>query len=245
MKSLVVLIAAVCIGVAVGDNSPLLGALKFLQPHINLETRSVHPRQEEIFGTCTEDDLIRLARNPPACAEEISVISGDSMFNDLLDQNPATLTEIYSLFCQPNCGDPILRIFYACDLDEIANAVRYVCSANAAGSRCYQVFDPLLADASAAVSSCSSSTTSSCTASCSAALTTLSAGSGCCVNFLNNSMVVTTAASTLDFDLWDECDVAVPDFCALDTSSLSSAMAVTLSKILFVGLLFAVVVFIP
>ena len=253
MKSLVILIAAVCFGVAVGENSkpifevqkkwPLIGALKLLQPHTDLVTRSVQPRQA-VFGNCTIDELVGLVSAvPPDCSEDFADIT--ALFNNVLIRDPATLTEVYRIFCTPRCGDPFVGAFYACGLNEIGDAAMYLCSNNAAGTPCYELFDPLLADTSAAVSSCLSSTAFSCSFSCSDALTTLRSGSGCCVNFLNDSTVETTALSTLEYDLWDECGVSVPDFCDLDTSSLSSAMAVTLSKILFVGLLFAVVVFIP
>lgn len=267
MKSLVILIAAVCIGVAVGDmyNSkelqkkwPLIEALKLLHPMhgLRLATRSVIQPRQAVFGTCTIDDVLAFSLSgavPTDCNEDLIAVAGDDLFGengfftDVLNLNPATVTAVYRILCQPRCGNPLVRFVSECGLNANADAARYLCSTNGAGSRCYEGFNPLLPDANAVVSSCLPAS-ASCSFFCENALTTLRVDSGCCVNFFNDSTVFATEPlllSALEYDLWDNCDVATPDFCNLDTSTLSGAMAVTLSKILFVGLLFAVVVFIP
>ena len=256
---MILIAAAVCFSIVTGDNlklnlellkkSPLSGAtLSHLHAHTNLVARSVEPRQD-VFGTCTSEELVDLLRAiPQDCNNDIAAITGgdlSGLFDDLLNQNPATLTAVYRVFCQPRCGNPFVQTFLSCSLNPMADAARYLCSTNAAGSQCFELFDPLLADANRAAPSCSGSTFS-CFSSCSSALTTLRDNSGCCVNFLNNSVVFVTQSSvvsTLEFELWERCNVNTPGFCNLETSSISSAVAVLLSKILFVGLLFAAFVF--
>ena len=255
---MILIAAAVCFSIVTGDNlklslellkkSPLSGAT--LHAHTNFVARSVEPRQA-VFGTCTLEELVDLSRAVPQdCNDDIAAITGgdlSGLFDDILNRNPATLTAIYRVFCQPRCGNPILQTFLSCSLNPIADAARYLCSTNAAGSQCFELFDPLLADANQAAPSCSRSvSTFSCSFSCSSALTTLRDNSGCCVNFLNNSAVLVTQSSvlsTLEFELWERCSVITPGFCNLETSSISSAVAVLLSKILFAGLLLAACVF--
>ena len=132
MKSLVILIAAVYVGVAVGENSkpifelqkkwPLIGALKLLQPHTDLVTRSVQPRQA-VFGTCTLDELVGLASAVPRdCDEDIASITGgdlNALFNNVLNRDPATLTEIYRIFLHTkvwrSCCRGLLRLQPKCN----------------------------------------------------------------------------------------------------------------------------------
>lgn len=257
--TLVLLSTAVCFGIAGGDilnvkldpellkTSSLSGASLQARAHTN--QWRLQPRQT---GCTTQETNDLLSAIPEDCIRDLNTITGGFLLNiffnnDLFQLNPATLTAAFNVVCQPRCGNPIVRFYRDCgNPPQAAETFRYLCSTNAAGSQCFERFDPLLPNANQSLFSCSTSNIL-CSSSCSNALTTLRSNTGCCVNFLNDSAVFggSLILSTLQFELWDRCSVATPTFCDLDTSTISHATTVIMSKIITVGLLLAAHVFLP
>ena len=254
--ALVLLAAAVCFSIAVGDNlnlkldpkllkkSPLSGILLQARTNHRLEGRSLQPRQIGTAGCSSQMRTTLVSAIPEDCISNLNITTGSFLLdfffiNDLFRVNPATLTAALNVVCQPRCGNPIAQLYRDCG-NPVAQTIRYLCSTNAVGSRCYERFDPLFANADQSLFGCSSSTVS-CSPTCSSALTTLRSNTGCCVNFLNDSAVFggSLILQTLEFELWDRCNVSTPTFCDLDTSTIGGATTVIMSKIVTVGLLLA------
>ena len=151
--------------------------------------------------------------------------------------NIAAITAAYRIICQPRCGNPIITFYNRCGFSQFTGIVRGLCSQNSAGTSCYEQFGSIVSDENQVTSNCNFQS-STCTAACQNALTNYGR-SGCCINVFNTTSLTGSTPARFQNSLWSGCGVNTPEFCNLETSSLSSADAPKIIKVFFMLTLFA------
>ena len=200
-----------------------LEAVKFLT------MSSIQKRQSGItFGNCNQNELANIFQNyPQDCVSALRNLD----LSNILNANTDAITATYRIICQPRCGNPIITFYNRCGFSQFTGIVRGLCSRNSAGTSCYQEFGNIASDETQVISNCNFQS-STCTAACQNALTNYGR-SGCCINVLNTTSLTGSTPAGFQNSLWSGCGVNTPEFCDLETSSLSSADAPKIIKVSF------------
>ena len=91
------------------------------------------------FGTCSLSDLQQFHVNSSQdCATEFSPL--DLVQNISLLLNQGVITASYRISCQPKCRNLFIAFLNRCNLSQVTDAVRILCSKNNVGVLCYDIW---------------------------------------------------------------------------------------------------------
>ena len=190
------------------------------------ELHSEAPEWYITFGNCDQNELANIFQNyPQDCVSALSNLDLSSIRNGNVD----AVTAAYRIICQPRCGNPIITFYNRCGFSQFTGIVRGLCSRNSAETSCYEEFDSITSGETQVRSNCNFQS-STCTAACQNALTNYGR-SGCCINVFNTTSLTGSTPAEFQNSLWSGCGVNTPEFCDLQTSSLSSADAPKIIKV--------------
>ena len=139
-------------------------------------------------------------------------------FSELTPGDPTEVVKYGEIFCNPRCGDPLIRytrtVCPTIEGQNLRNQLIQLCAMNSQGRRCYSA--TVASYYSPIIRYCTSSV---CTSSCRSSVQTAITAIGCCVNALVNDADVVE----------DVCGVNLPQPCS--GSTISGAVAPTVGII--------------
>ena len=175
--------------------------------------RSIQPRQSNVVGTCTTQQLRNIyAGYPSDCAGALQ--SAGSA--DLTDAR--FVSSLYSTLCLPRCNRAVARFYFECGFEAFGELFIQLCSTNANNERCYNLIGTLDTDATRVQSFCPRGGSYSCRSSCRNSIIAYRNHGECCVNVFNTSASTEFIAAN-DYSLWASCPVVTPGFCTQSTVS--------------------------
>ena len=149
--------------------------------------------------------------------------------NETIAQSQPTFNTLFSVVCEPECGNAILDAFIDCGtFDEMPSAIDFfagLCATNENGEKCYERFLSAWSHVESEVD-CYDNYLSNGTCTCAAELREAVGLQGCCLETYHNFIRDTLDALDYDIDyqpqgLYEDCDVNLPGGC--NNSPISSS----------------------
>ena len=234
-QSTAVFVLAACLILQAAESKVELSLTTKSSKPVERAARSIQPRQSNVLGSCTTQQLRNIYANYPSdCARVLRSVDS----TDLTDAQG--VASLYSTLCIPRCNRALVRFYFECGFEAFGELFIQLCSTNANNQRCYNLIGTLDTDAARVQSSCPTSG-SSCPSSCRSSIQTFRNNAGCCVNVFNTSALTELLAAD-DNRLWVSCSVETPGFCTQSSVIRSGATTTqyALSKLL-AGLLLGIV----
>ena len=196
-------------------------------------------RQTAEFGSCSQNEFLRFFEDySDSCTRRLRSLAAI----DTTDLSPGEIASLQAaFFCDPDCGQPFVDAYFACDLEGLAQYTIGLCGTNEDGDRCGDIVDNIIAVLSPAEDVCLPRS-SVCSIRCRNALETASDAVGCCVNIFNTTEFEEDIGNPLidEFALWSSCGVDTPGFCPSTLTSGALRVAGTLVGLISLVLITAV-----
>ena len=210
MKNLLLLFLSVEIGfiAAVDVQSPATALADIHHQDIALAGRRL---TRQVQPNCTSEQLQNIAF-PPRCVAAAQEIN-EAVLADL---DPAALASFGAIFCDPECGNPLLEFFEKCfgDSGELLTVFTIqLCAQNSQGRRCYSEDVTSVIFAGSESLACRNlDINNTCDSACRRVVEDTVAAAGCCINILDSR----GQFPVTDF-LASTCNVDIPGPCSSST----------------------------
>ncbi len=172
---------------------------------------SVNAVTEQLFGSCTSDDVDQLfADYPQVCSKAYQEIA------ELVSSEKPNLLQagaIYSTVCSENCLKPVTQFRQDCNADSLTEVVFRACVQHSSQELC--VMGLFKNNGTGVVEGCSGvKITRECTKECRNSLLELVEDLGCCINELfDESAFGYSMVDAEDLHLLSLCQVELPPKC--------------------------------
>lgn len=183
--------------------------------HLEVSTRTIQVmkfvvKRQDAIGNCTAERVAQFFGNwPQVCQSGANI----DIMSAITTGNQTGINAAYRIICQPRCGNPLLSFYDQCGLPETSIVVRGFCARTNDDMLCYEQLFNILNSNGQVRRDCIPRTFA-CATNCQISLQTFANSSRCCVNALNNSFFTSSVSqSTLDNELWSNCNIDTPGFC--------------------------------